>query len=168
MVTGVKQCMCIAHDNIAYIVIGVLVLCLFLFMYVAYKNICELLIKLVRNHLVRLDVSMSTNELVDLAQQVWKIDSKVKDIEISDTKSRAIKSAFSKIYSIFKLYNLEIKDYTGEKFNEGMNVEIRATVKEEGIKTPYIKETISPMITINNSIVKKAEVIKAININDEE
>lgn len=168
IVTGIKQCLNIINNNILYIIAGLVVFCLFSFIYTAYKNICELLIKLVRNHLVRIDISMGTNELIDLAQQIWKIETKLKDIDISDTKSRAIKSAFSKIYSIFNLYSLEIKDYTGEKYNEGMNVEIRTTVKEEGIKTPYIKETISPMITIDKNIVKKAEVIKAISIDDEE
>lgn len=168
LVNGIRQVIYINFEHISFFLIYVMILFLFVFIYVIYRNICKVLMKLVKKHLVRIDVSMNTNELVDLAQQIWKIETKLNEVEISETKLRAIKSALSKIYSIFSLYNLKIKDYTGEKYNEGLNVEIRATVKEEGIVSSYIKETISPMITIDNNIIKKAEVVKAININDEE
>lgn len=168
LVNYIRQVIYANFEYISFLLISVMILFLFAFIYVIYQNICEMLIKLVKKHFVRIDVSMNTNELIDLAQQIWKIETKLNEVEISETKLRAIKSALSKIYSIFSLYNLKIKDYTGEKYNEGLNVEIRATVKEEKIIFPYIKETISPMITIDNNIIKKAEVIKAININDEE
>ena len=73
IIPGVKHCISVIGENILYILSSLIVISLFATIHTAYKNICKLLVELVKTRLVHIDISMSTEELIDLAQQIWKI-----------------------------------------------------------------------------------------------
>ena len=82
-------------------------------------------------------------------------------------KSRPLKSNLSKLESFLNDFGVQIIDYTNQKYNDGMNVDIIDTIKTD-ISEPSIKETIEPSITINGILVKRARVIKEINRSQNE
>jgi hypothetical protein len=54
---------------------------------------------------------------------------------------------------------IEILDYTGKKYNEGLNVDILSIEKDPGATFPHIREMIEPTILCKGTIIKKGKVI---------
>lgn len=103
--------------------------------------------------------------LIDLALICWslkKYSNKLINENNLEEKSRPLKSNLTKFENLLNSFNVKIIDYTDQKYNEGMNVDIIDTIKSD-IAIPLIKETIEPSITINDILVKRARVIKEIN-----
>lgn len=125
----------------------------------------------VKNQLVKVELSIECQHLVDCALAIWQIEKHLKSLANDNTldiKIRPINSGITKILSILNQYHIEIKDYTGEKYNEGMNINIIDTIKNSNVKETRIIETVSPTIICNGQIVKKARVIKEIGVNENE
>ena len=116
------------------------------------------------------DIIFTQQKLINLAQITWSIqkysNKLIVENDLTD-KSRPLKSNLSKLESFLNDFGVQIIDYTNQKYNDGMNVDIIDTVKTD-ISEPSIKETIEPSITINGTLVKKARVIKEINRSDNE
>ena len=116
------------------------------------------------------DDLLTQQKLINLAQITWSIqkysNKLIEDNDLVD-KSRPLKSNLSKLEAFLNDYGVQIIDYTNQKYNDGMNVDIIDTVKTD-TSVPLIKETIEPSITINGILVKKARVIKEINRSDNE
>ena len=77
-------------------------------------------------------------------------------------KSRPLNTSLNKLDEFIRLLGIETFDYTGQKYNEGMNVIIVDTVKTD-TTVDIIRETIEPTVIIDGNLVKKARVIKEIN-----
>ncbi len=112
----------------------------------------------------------SQQNLIDIALTFWSIkkySSKLISENNLEEKSRPLKSNLAKFENLLNSINVKIFDYTNQKYNEGMNVDIIDTVKSD---TPvsFIKETIEPSIIINDILVKRARVIKEINRSQDE
>ncbi len=56
-------------------------------------------------------------------------------------------------------YDIEIRDYTNQKFNEGLNLDILSVEKDPAIAEPMVKETVEPTILCKGQVVKKAKII---------
>ncbi|MBQ9246689.1 hypothetical protein IJ182_10530 [bacterium] len=109
-------------------------------------------------------------KLVDLALIYWslkKYSNKLINENNLEEKSRPLKSNLTKFENLLNSFNVKIIDYTDQKYNEGMNVDIIDTIKSD-VAIPLIKETIEPSITINDILVKRARVIKEINRSENE
>lgn len=102
---------------------------------------------------------------IDLALIFWSIK-KYSNKLISENgledKSRPLKSNIAKFENLLASLNIKIVDYTNQKYNEGMNIDIIDTVKTD-TSVDIIRETIEPSIIIEGNLVKKARVIKEIN-----
>ena len=108
--------------------------------------------------------------LIELALAFWSIkkySNKLISENKLEEKSRPLRSNLSKFESLLNSLNVKIIDYTNQKYNEGMNVDIIDTVKSDTSES-FIKETIEPSITINDILVKRARVIKEINRSNNE
>ena len=53
----------------------------------------------------------------------------------------------------------EVIDYTGQVYNEGMNLDILSTEKDPDLKQSIISETHEPAVTHKGILVRKAKVI---------
>lgn len=103
--------------------------------------------------------------IADLSVTFWSIkkyaNKLIAENKLED-KSRPLISNITKFENILKSLNIEIIDYTNQKYNEGMNVNIIDT-KRTDVQTDMISETIEPSVIINGELVKKASVIKEIS-----
>ena len=108
-----------------------------------------------------LDVSVELNFLVDLGVEFWRLKSRLQKIEntIEDSAKKNIASSFQKIERYLETHDIEIQDHTNKPFNDGLNVDVLSVVKEEGTKTPVIKETVEPSVMSKGQLVKRAKVI---------
>ena len=70
-----------------------------------------------------------------------------------------LKNSVQKIKRYLDKNDIEIVDYTNQKFNEGRNLDILAVEKSSNILESIIKETKEPTILYKNQVVNKGKVI---------
>jgi len=108
-----------------------------------------------------LNLSSSVSELVDLATEVWRIEqrlSKVADT-LPETQRKGLENSVLKFKRYISNYDIEIIDYTNQKFNDGLNLDVLSVEKDPAITTPTVKETVEPTIMVKGQVVKKAKII---------
>jgi molecular chaperone GrpE (heat shock protein) len=108
-----------------------------------------------------LNLSSSVSELVDLATEVWRIEqrlSKVADT-LPETQRKGLENSVLKFKRYISNYDIEIIDYTNQKFNDGLNLDVLSVEKDPAITTPTVKETVEPTIMVKGRVVKKAKII---------
>ena len=112
----------------------------------------------------------TTQKQVELALIAWslkKYSYKLINENSLDDKSRPLKSNLAKLEQFLNSLNISIIDYTNQKYNEGMNLDVIDTVKTD-TEFNKIKETIEPSIVINGVLVKRARIIKEISRSENE
>lgn len=139
--------------------LGLFCLC----MYRNSKNTCQLICQVVNSVQSRfLDISMNTQQMIDIATSVWKLKKKIAELynnnpAIQDHK--ALDVTLGKLANDLDKMDISIVDYTDMKYNDGMNVEVISIEKEDNRKEKIVKETITPSILYRNQLLKKAKVI---------
>lgn len=111
------------------------------------------------------DVPMGVEEITELATEIWRIEqrlSKTAD-KISDVHKKGLENSVQRLKRYLQKFDVEIQDYTGQKYNDGFNFDILSREQDPSLEHPIIKETVEPTITCRGRIVKKAKVILASN-----
>ncbi len=119
----------------------------------------------VQPHAVFVDLSPKSTDVVDLAVEVWRLNNRISKIGngLSDIQKRGIESSLQKFTKFLDNYSVKIIDSVGEKYNEGMNLDVLSFEKDPNLKMPLIKETVEPSITCKGQIIKKGKIIVASN-----
>lgn len=111
------------------------------------------------------DIPMGVEEITELATEIWRIEqrlSKTAD-KISDVHKKGLENSVQRLKRYLQKFDVEIQDYTGQKYNDGFNFDILSREQDPSLEHPIIKETVEPTITCRGRIVKKAKVILASN-----
>lgn len=100
------------------------------------------------------------NDLVLLATEVWRITRKIKKADkiLSNDTFKSINISIEKIKVFLKKQGIEVNDFDGSKYNDGLNVDV-LSIDDENRDFPIISETIEPMVKLNNKVIKRAKVI---------
>lgn len=108
-----------------------------------------------------LTISPSTQEITDLAIELWRLEKRLSKIQdkISDTESKALQNSTQKLKRYIQQNDIEINDYTGQAYNDGMNLDILSSEKDPDLKQSIIFETHEPAITHKGILIRKAKVI---------
>ena len=145
---------------IAIVAITVLMVTLIVFILVR-----EISIKQKRNidllYQKYIEFKPEVKSLIELANAYWNLEKKLGDYEneLSDNNVRRLKSSIRKIKSYLDESDIEVNDYSGRQFNEGMNVEIVGRKVDKKVKTSIIDEVMSPAILYRGELVQKTKVI---------
>jgi Na+/phosphate symporter len=112
-----------------------------------------------------LQLNTSVVDLVDLALEIWRIGDRIEKVapELQEVQRKAIESSLGKIRRYLDRYDMEIIDYTGQKYNEGLSLDILSVEKDPTITVPTVKETVEPTILCKGQVVKKAKIILLTN-----
>jgi len=105
--------------------------------------------------------SITTKDLMNLGIDVWRMEQRLNKImqTIPETSQNLLKNSVQKIKRYLDKNDIEIVDYTNQKFNEGRNLDILAVEKSSNILESIIKETKEPTILHKNQVVNKGKVI---------
>lgn len=108
-----------------------------------------------------LEVSPAAEEMIALATEIWRFEQKFNKLEDQPSESyiKSTKHSIEKFKRYLAKYDIEIIDYTGQKFNDGLNVEILNTESNQSVQNAYIKETFEPAIMLRGTLIKRAKVI---------
>jgi molecular chaperone GrpE (heat shock protein) len=124
-----------------------------------YKKISEEIKYAVAPKSINLNASVT--ELVELATEVWRIEqrlAKVADI-LPENQRKGLENSVHKFKRYISNYDIEIVDYTNQKFNDGLNLDVLSVEKDQSVTTPTVKETVEPTILVKGQVVKKAKII---------
>ncbi len=105
-----------------------------------------------------LQLNFQISDVNNLAIELWRLEKKIKKIELSKDIASSVSNSIEKIKSILTKNQIEVVDFTGLSFNEGLNVDVLSVIDERKHKA-FISETIEPMIKYDGKIVKRAKVI---------
>jgi len=108
-----------------------------------------------------LNVSFQLNDLIEHAIELWRLQNRMNKVleNIPENQREILSNSIKKLMRYLEKNDIEIVDYTNQKFNEGRNLEIIAVEKDENISGPIIKETKEPTILFKGQIIRKGKVI---------
>lgn len=108
-----------------------------------------------------LQISVVANELVELATEIWRIELRLAKVATSlpENHRKGLENSMLKLKKYISNYDVEIIDYTNQKFNDGLNLDVLSVEKDPAITTSTVKETVEPTIMVKGQVVKKAKII---------
>lgn len=112
-----------------------------------------------------IELSLGVSDLVDLAVEIWRIDQRLtKSMSVlPENHQKGLQISIEKLKRYVGKYDIEILDYTNQKFNDGLNLDILSVEKDPSLPAPIIKETIEPTILVKGQVVRKAKIILLTN-----
>ncbi len=107
------------------------------------------------------EISLGVSDLVELAVEVWRIEQRIAKTgsAIPESQAKGLYNSIQKLRRYLERYDLEIIDYTNQKFNDGLNLDVLSVEKDPTVKVPIVKETVEPTILCKGQVVKKAKII---------
>jgi molecular chaperone GrpE (heat shock protein) len=112
-----------------------------------------------------IELSLGVNDLVDLAVEIWRMDQRLaKSMStLPENQQKGLQISIEKLKRYVGKYDIEILDYTNQKFNDGLNLDILSVEKDSTLPAPVVKETIEPTILVKGQVVRKAKIILLTN-----
>jgi len=112
-----------------------------------------------------IELSIGVNELVDLAIEIWRMDQRITESASSlpENHSKGLANSVERLKRYVQKYDIEIIDYTNQKYNDGLNLEVLSVEKDQSIPHPIVKKTIEPTIICKGQVVRKAKIILLTN-----
>ncbi|MFH1863170.1 MAG: hypothetical protein ABH878_10220 [bacterium] len=107
------------------------------------------------------ELTSDAQSMVELATEVWRMEQRFGKFsgEISDNHKRGLESSLQRLKRYLEKNDIEIRDYTSQKYNDGMNVDVLSVEKDESTSSQLVKETVEPAVLHKGQIIKKAKVI---------
>jgi hypothetical protein len=100
-------------------------------------------------------------DLAEMAIDIWRLERKVTKLKehFPDYQSLPLENSISRMKRVLQKHAIEVIDYTNQKYNEGLNVEILSVEKDSTLLESIIKETIEPAILHKGKLLKKSKII---------
>lgn len=106
-------------------------------------------------------LSPSTDDLMQFAVEVWRIEQRLAKLQINlpENQKKGLENSVQKLKRYFEKYDIKIVDYTNQKFNDGLNLDVLSVEKDPAVMEPIIRETVEPTIMYRGQVVRKAKII---------
>lgn len=106
-------------------------------------------------------ISPAMADMIELAVEVWRVERRFQKISprFSDNERAGLQSSIRKLSRYLEKNDIEIIEYTNQKFNEGLNVDVLSVEKDGENREPKIKETVEPAVLSKGQIVRRAKVV---------
>lgn len=108
-----------------------------------------------------IDISPSTQSLIELGIEAWRLEKKVEKAaeELPADKKTSLQNSLMKLRRYLERNDIEVRDYTDQKYNDGMNLEILSSEKHPNLTQSIVGITDTPAIMHKGQIIKRAKVI---------
>lgn len=106
-------------------------------------------------------IEINLAEFVKMALEVWRIENRVSKVAslLPDTHNRGFANSLHKVKAFLELNQIQIVDYTNQKYNIGLNVDVIAFDNDPNATEETVKETLEPSIFVNGQLAKQAKII---------
>lgn len=108
-----------------------------------------------------INLAPSTDDFMQFAVEVWRIEQRMVKLQtnLPENQKKALENSIQKLKRYFEKYDIEVIDYTNQKFNDGLNLDVLSVEKDPAVTEPIIKETVEPTIMYRGQVVRKAKII---------
>lgn len=107
------------------------------------------------------ELSIGVNDLVDLAIEIWRMEQRLGKVstDLPDNQKKGLDISIQKLKRYVAKYDIETIDYTGQKFNEGLNLDVLSAEQDPAFPPSTIKETVEPTVMCKGQVVRKAKIV---------
>jgi molecular chaperone GrpE (heat shock protein) len=114
-----------------------------------------------------INLSPSTDDFIQFAIEIWRIEQRVAKLTetLPENQQKGLENSIQKFRRYLGKYDIEIVDYTNQKFNDGLNLDVLSVEKELTVSESIIKETVEPTIMYRGQVIKKAKIIVLSKLN---
>jgi len=108
-----------------------------------------------------INLTPSSQSLVELAVEIWRLEKRLQKSSesLSEDQNKAFQNSISKLQRYLDKNDISVVDYTDNKYNEGLNLDILSMEKDPGIPHSIVKETHEPAVMHKGQLIKKAKVV---------
>lgn len=108
-----------------------------------------------------INLSPSTDDFIQFAIEVWRIEQKIAKLQVAlpENQKKGLENSVQKLKRYFERYDIEVVDYTNQKFNEGLNLDVLSIEKDPTVLESIIKETVEPTVMYRGQVIRKAKII---------
>lgn len=108
-----------------------------------------------------IQLSAGVADFVELAVEIWRIEQRInKSLEsLPENHKKGLEISIQKLKRYLEKYDLQIVDYTNQKYNEGLNLDILSVEKDSSVTEPTVKETIEPTVMYKGQVLRKAKIV---------
>ncbi len=107
------------------------------------------------------DISLGSSELIDLAVEIWRMEQRLGKClpSLSENQCKGLEISIEKLKRYIAKSDIELLDYTNQKFNDGLNLDVLSVEIDPSLTAPIVKETIEPTVLCKGQVVRKAKII---------
>ncbi len=150
--------------NVSIYFMAIAILCLIIiFLIIILATRIAVAIDNFRKTIVQKYIPFDPNidKLVSLATDVWRLNKIVQKLEssLNDDDKRRINNSLNRINTYLSNNNIDVEDFAGRKYNDGMNVEILSAEYSDSVDHPTISQVNRPQVSYTGIIRQKAQVI---------
>lgn len=108
-----------------------------------------------------INISPSGDDFMQFALEIWRIEQRLAKLEknLPENQKKGLENSIQRLKRYLEKYDIEVIDYTKQKFNDGLNLDVLSVEKDSAITEPIIKETIEPTIMYRGQVAHKAKII---------
>lgn len=108
-----------------------------------------------------LTITAQTEDVADMAIELWRLEKRLAKTreKLTGDENKALSNSVDKIKRFVQKNDVEVADYSGQAYNEGMNLDILSSEKDPSLKQSIISETHEPAVIHKGILLRKAKVI---------
>jgi molecular chaperone GrpE (heat shock protein) len=108
-----------------------------------------------------INLAPSTDDFIQFAIEIWRIEQRISKLTetLPENQRKGLENSAQKFKRYLEKYDIEIVDYTNQKFNDGLNLDVLSVEKDPSVPESIVKETVEPTIMYRGQVIKKAKII---------
>jgi hypothetical protein len=105
--------------------------------------------------------TQQVQDLADLAVEIWRLEKRLTRAadRLTEDQNKAFSNSVTKLKRYLSKNDVSTVDYSDQKYNEGLNLDVLSIEKDPTIQQSIVKETHEPAVTHKGHLIKKAKVI---------
>jgi len=106
-------------------------------------------------------MSSAEQDIIELAIEIWRLEKRLAKVSntLSDDQNKAFRNSITKLKRYLEKKEVVAVDYSNQKYNDGLNLDVLSIEKDPSIPESVIKDTHEPAVMQNGRLIKKAKVI---------
>lgn len=149
------------NTSIYFIIVAIL--CLIIILLIAVIGRIIVVIDDFRKTIAQKYIPFEPNadRLVGLATDVWRLNKILQKLDesLSNDDRQRIKNSLNRINTYLSSNDVDIDDFSGRKYNDGMNIEILNVEYSDNVDSPTITHVNKPQVSYTGIIHQKAQVV---------
>jgi len=103
------------------------------------------------------EYTLPVDLVASLATEVWRLDKRISVNEIE----RSVVDQMQRIKDIYRKYEIEVKDHSGDDYNDGMSIKVLHVEEVDGLPPGKMRviETVKPSVYLKGKAIFLGEVI---------